>query len=981
MDNDQWRQIEDRFHQAAELAPDERSKFLDQACAGDEQMRRDVESLLAADAPEGEVLESAVNDVIERLPTAGNNDSELIDTRVSRPSLGPYQIIERIGAGGMAKVYKAHDTRLGRTVAIKISAERFSGRFQGEARAIASLNHPHICTIHDVGPDYLVMEYIDGKQLEGPLPTHEVLRLGLQIADAVSHAHRRGLVHRDLKPGNIMVTKSGAKVLDFGLAKPITRVQPDSSPAETVKRALTQEGTLVGTLNYMAPEQLEGRDADARTDIFAFGVVLYEMIAGRSAFRGNTEAALIASILASEPQSIATLQPLTPPALDHLIKTCLARDPDDRCQSMHDVMLQLKWLAEAGSHVRVGKLTGSQSGSAPAEIDSTPAPKTHGLRFRGVLPWAVAAVLGGVAVWSGLHVPAAPPRPVTRWSTQLTDTWSTMLAGAGPYPGVAVSRDGTRLVYGGGLSRSQTHLTLRMLHQIEGQALPGTGGAFQAAFSPDGQWVVFRAQNMLYKIPVTGGTASIICKVSSTYGLSWGIDDTIVFGRGISRGLMRVPAAGGEPETLTTPDSKNGEVMHVWPQFLPDGKSVVFTISMGQNYEKSRIAVLDLKSRAWHVVATGALAGRYVPSGHLVYAREGGDTKGIGLSGGVLFSVPFDAGRRAVTGVEAAVVEGVSWLPQVGFADYAVADSGLLVYVASGERQFTKTLEWADRKGVRQPFNAPVRDYAGLRLSPDGDRVALVINSADLEGSDIWIYELARDTLVRLTFGGLNSRPEWTPDGRRVAYYSTRAGMPGLYWITTDGNGKPELLLATASVANPNSWTPDGKALLYSQLNAARDADIWILPAPESGRETKPREFLRTAFNEQHAQISPDGKWVAYSSDESGQVYVYVAPFPGLGGKVQVSTQPRTGMWRWASNSRELFYRERGEQFWVVDVQAGVSFRAGRPQALFTHLGNFDILPDGKRFLLVKSESPSGGARLEAITDWFEDLRRRATPR
>ena len=889
-------------------------------------------------------------------------------------TFGHYRIVREIGSGGMGVVFEAIDTHLGRPVAIKIlRPERIADpeskdRLFREARSASALNHPNIVTVFEAGEErgcvYIVMEFITGKTLHEHLGGGKAnftasLRFAIQITDALAAAQEAGIVHRDLKPANIMVTEKGTiKLVDFGLAKSTNPVPIAGGSKDAGFQ--TAHGSIVGTCAYMTPEQIEGKPVNHRSDIFSLGSILYEMLTGRLAFDRDSLGSVLSAVLHSDPVPLRELAPGLPAGIERAVSRCHRKAPEERWQHALDLKHELEDLLQAD---------GAEQHAAPAENGSPRAPNTGGLRR--LLPGALTAVLGGVALWSWLHVPTVAPRLITRWSTMLADTWSTMSTGTGPYPGVALSPDGTRLVYGVGLSGAQTHLTLRMLDRKEGQVVPGTAGAFQPAFSPDGQWLVFGVQNQLKKIPVIGGTAITLYKGSSAYGASWGLHDTIVFGSGVSKGLMRVPAAGGKPETLTTPDSKNGEKMHAWPQFIPGGKSVLFTICTDDCYDKARVAVLDLKSGAWHVLLTGASSGRYVPTGHLVYAREG-----------ALFAVRFDAKRLAVTGPEAAVIEGVSSLPAVGFADYAFADSGLLVYVAGGQQPFAETLEWADRKGARQPFNLPARNYAGLRFSPDGGRVAFVINSPDLEKSDIWIYELARGSFMRLTSEGSSSRPVWTPDGLQIAYRSTQAGKNGIYRVATDGSGKPELLLATESVANPNCWTPDGKALLYSQVNPARNIDIWILPAPESGGEAQPRVFLRTAFNEQNAQVSPDGKWVAYQSDESGQTHVYVLPFTGPGGKVQVSTQPRTGVWRWSGNGRELFYREAGEQLWVVDVQSGTSFRAGQPRALFKHVGNFDIAPGGQRFLLVKSQQPpSGGAQLEVVTDWFEDLRRRAPPR
>jgi Tol biopolymer transport system component len=882
--------IEQFYHTALEREPGERSVFLDQACQGDVELRHEVESLLAQEGS---------------LPTLTSLIDQPTQTIVEPGvQLGPYKIEAPIGAGGMGSVYRAVDTRLGRKVAIKICAQQFSGRFEREARAISSLNHPHICTLHDVGPNYLVMELVEGETLaarlkKGPLSMELVLRYGAEIADALAAAHAKEIIHRDLKPGNIMITKSGVKVLDFGLAK----TQRDET--------LTASRAVMGTPAYMAPEQSEGKECDARTDIYSLGLVLREMATGR---RERTTLGL-------------------PPQLAHVIDRCLATEPESRWQTARDMKAELEWAAPVPAGTR------------------EPSRRWLLVAAAGLL----VAVLGGTAIWALLRTRPAEPRLVTRWTATLPVSEAGL--------GLAISRDGTRLAYNAGLGSSR-RIWVRSLDQPEGKPIPGAEGGYRPLFSPDGQWLAYFTGpgGALKKVPVTGGIPITLCEEVSFFGSSWGEDDRIIFS-GSSGGLMRVSASGGACEILTTADRQKGEV-HTSPQVLPGGQSILFTIAALGSFNTGRIAVLDLKSSRIRALANGGMRGRYVPSGHLVYVR-----------GGTMFAVPFDLKRLAVTGPETPVIEGVFYNTGGGFADYAFSDSGLLVYMA--EKQETlRTLEWLDRKGTSQASPAPRRDYRRVRLSPDGQSAALAVGRGGV-ASDVWILELARGGLTRLTAEGVYFNPVWTPDRRHVVFGYGPNGERGLHWAPADGSSKPEPLLAGQG-GLPGSWTPDGKTLLYESTGPAH---IWTLQPAGSGGDGKPRLlFEATSFNEADAQVSPDGRWISYTSDESGKNRVYARPFPGPGGKTLIAIEGGEDP-RWSRDGRELFYRDpEKNQLMAVDIQTSPAFRTGQPHELFA-LGNvpWDVAPDGKRFLVVKEpEITAGEAKLQAVVNWFEELRHKA---
>jgi Tol biopolymer transport system component/predicted Ser/Thr protein kinase len=914
------RQIEELYHSARDRGPEERTAFLAQACRGDEELRQEVEQLLAPHTSSDNILDSPAGDLLA--------DSTVAQWTTGT-QIGPYKIEAELGAGGMGEVYRAVDTRLKRTVAIKVAKENFGERFEREARAIAALNHPNICTLYDVGPNYLVMELIEGPTLaerikQGPVPLEEALGIAKQIADALEAAHEKGVVHRDLKPGNIKIKPDGmVKVLDFGLAK-------QSRDREEAVTETTEAGMILGTAAYMSPEQAQGKPLDKRADIWAFGVVLYEMLTGRRMFQGETASDTLAAVMTKEPE-----WERVPAKVQRLLKRCLEKDPQKRLRDISGVGLLLE-----------------------------EAPQATGPRHSRV-PWVVAAaLLVGVAIWGWLHTPPAEPRPVTRWTMTLPDDpW---LLGSG----LAISRDGTRLAYAGQTGGS-SRIWVRMLDQPEGKPIPGTEGGLRPFFSPDGQWLAYFTGLVgpLKKVPVTGGTPITLCDSASFFGGSWGEDGSIIFT--VNGALTRVSASGGKCEDLTKADPQKRE-FHRWAQILPGGESILFTIGTGGLFDSARIAVLDLKSGGIRVLVNGGSSGRYVPSGYLVYVR-----------GGAMFAIPFDLKRLVVTGSEIPVIERVFYNPTGGFADYTFSDSGLLVYRAETRAVTEGTLEWLDRKGATQALPAPRQHYLGVRLSPDGQRAAMAISDRAGGIFDIWIYDLPRGALTRLTSVGLNENPVWAPDGRHVAF-RTRAG--GILWAPADGSGRPELLLPSqgaldpGAAARPDSWTPDGKMLVY---DSGFSRHIWMVPMPGappvSRSESKPQLFLDTSFNESDGQVSPDGRWVAYTSDESGSYQVYVRPFPGPGARTSISIEGGQEP-RWSHDGRELFYRDAGKkQLMAVDIQSNPVFRAGQPRALFElRTTSWDVAPDGKRFLVVKEpETAASEAKLEAVVNWFEELRQK----
>jgi Tol biopolymer transport system component len=856
--------------------------------------------------------------------------------------LGPYEIVAALGAGGMGEVYKAKDTRLDRVVAIKVLASHLSAspelqqRFEREARAISSLSHAHICTLYDVGHqdgvDYLVMEHLEGESLaqrlaRGPLPPEQVLRLGVEIASALDSAHRQGIVHRDLKPGNVVLTKSGAKLLDFGLAKiaagPIVGTALDgltSLPTEAVGGApLTTEGTLLGTFQYMAPEQLEGKEADARTDIFAFGAVLYEMATGRPAFAGKSRASLISAIMSSSPAPIASVQPLTPPALERVVRTCMAKEPDDRWQTAHDVMLQLQWIAEGGS-----------AAGLPAPVAARRARREH-------LAWAIAAI-ALIAAGALAFRELARPRPAPA-TMRFTITAPTGIRSMG-LP--RISPDGLTLAFDATDSTGRNSIWIRPISSLTANPLPGTDGAGRPFWSPDNRFIGFVANGKLKKVPVAGGPAEIVCDTPPTGSDgTWSRDGVILFDGGDKDPIRRVLASGGVAAAEVASDS-TGE--SAWPLFLPDGKHFLFTKGVAGKFE---LAASELGSRKIKLLGIKVSRVEYSPDGYVLFVRDQS-----------LLAQRFDARRLALSGDPFPVADPLASTP-FGHANFSVSANGVLVYRNSAGS--TGRLVWLDRTGRELETVAPPADYRSPALSPDGRRIAIRRRDRESNNLDIWIMEPARGTATRFTFDPSNDgNPLWFPDGSHVVYGSDReGGVMGLYVKSASGLGEDEQLCRGHLSIWADDISPDGKYLMFTDFTPETDADLLVMPMEG---DHKPRVFLRTPFTETHAKFSPDGRWVAYSSTESGRPEVYVQAFEGTTGKWQVSTsggfEPH-----WRADGKELFFASTDGKLMAVDVKPGATLEFGVPKALFDMQAvpgirnNFVVAPDGQRFLYLKPQS------------------------
>jgi serine/threonine-protein kinase len=881
--------------------------------------------------------------------------------------VGPYEVVSLLGAGGMGEVYRARDAKLNRDVALKVLPASLGqdpdrlARFRREAQVLASLNHANIAHIHgfeDSGDTHaLVMELVEGHTLadriaHGPMPLADALPIAKQIAEALEAAHEAGVVHRDLKPANIKVRDDGTvKVLDFGLAKaldPTISGDPSASPtvmnSPTLTARATQLGVILGTAAYMAPEQAKGKPVDRRADIWAFGVVLFEMLTGRRGYDAEDISETLAAVLTREVDWTA-LPAATPVRVKALLRDCLVRDPKQRLRDIGDARRAIDKMLE-----------GPLDEPAPTPAAVAPPPVAA---WRRVLPWAIAvlaiAASAFFALSRGTPAPAGSPL-VSRAVTDLKV----------PAFFVNVSRDGTKIVYTA-LAEGGVALAVRPIDQFGGKVIPGTTNAVYATFSPDGQWLAYGTLSSakVSKIQVSGGTAITLGDGDFSLGVSWGEDNSIVFAG--PKGLMRMSAEGGTADTLTTVDNAKGETSHTRPQFLPGGKQLLFTIGL-KDQPASQFAVLDLKTRTYRTVARGGLNGRYVPSGHLTYVRDG-----------TLFAAPFDLTTLSVTGGEIPVVERVSTNGTAATADYAVSDAGLLVYLAADAQASGTTLAWADRKGVTEPLKGQsTRSWGTGRLSPDGRRVANAIDRPDSGGQDLWVLDVERGTPTRLTFAGNADFPVWTPDSKRIIYSGNTDGKNGVYQVSPDASGPPTLLLSTDTRVEPSSVSPDGRTLLYTEPGKKRR--IMVVTLSDKGVAGEPKPLHDTSSAETDGEISPDGRWVAYVSAESGAPDIYLHAFPSGGAKIRVSTEGANRV-RWSHDGRELVYWTTPPSMSLVRVATppGAEVRLGAPEVLFKGLfgTTFDVTPDPSRFL-IELTTAQIGSQLAIVTNWFEELRRRA---
>ncbi len=868
--------------------------------------------------------------------------------------LGPYEILGSLGAGGMGEVYRARDTRLERDVAIKILPAHLSSdsvrkqRFEREAKTISSLNHPHICVLYDVGHqdgvDYLVMECVEGETLgkrleKGPLPLEQVLKYGMQIADALDKAHRSGVVHRDLKPGNIMLTPTGAKLLDFGLAKAVvaTTSVATLTAAATQTTPMTQEGTIVGTFQYMSPEQVEGKELDGRSDIFSLGAVLYEMLTGQRAFPGKSQLSVASAILEKEPAPISAEKPMTPPVLDHAVKKCLAKLPDERWQSASDLASELKWVTESGVH-----------------LGSIAASTTAG-KVQKVVPWfvsgALLVALIVVTIWGRSSKP--PEQTMYFPAPLLFPAQDITIAPNGHTVAVAAYQESAR----------KNVLWIYELGSQGARSLADTEGASYPFWSADGQSLAFFADAKLKKLEVSGGQVQTICDAPSGRGGTWNKDGTIVFtpNAGTGGGLNRVSASGGTPTQISNPDRSRGEDTHRWPMFLPDGSHFIY---LATNFTGRKgvnaifVGSLDSKEKRFVVEASANAA--YAAPGYLLFYRDK-----------TVLAQRFDLDRFALIGEPITILSDVQFLPQVRRAVFAVSDKGLLVAQGSSQVGISQPL-WFDRKGNEVGALGKPDVYGNVFIAPNGRSVAVDKTDMESQNIDVWTYELQRDSVKRLTFDpAIDAVPVWSADASQLVFASNRQLTAfDLYLKNSDGTQEEKNILHDEIGKLPSDWSRDGKYILYN-----RGEELWSITLPE----LKCSLFLKAPSVLKNGQFTPDEKWVAYASNESGKWEIYVTSFPEAHGKWQVShgggEQPR-----WRGDGKELFYLSSDSKIMAAPVTSGATFDAGSPVALFQATPRqpvlvydmfvYDVSRDGQRFLINTQMKQSQTQPMSIILNW-----------
>jgi serine/threonine protein kinase/Tol biopolymer transport system component len=896
--------------------------------------------------------------------------------------IGRYEIRSKLGEGGMGEVYRAYDAKMNREVAIKILPSAFSAdkdrlvRFEQEAQTAGALNHPNILVIYHIdthdGSPYIASELLEGGTLRErmggvALPQRKAIDYALQIAHGLAAAHDKGIVHRDLKPENIFVTRDGrVKILDFGLAKLTGAAYSSQSQTEVPTRKVnTDPGTVMGTVGYMSSEQLRGKNADARSDIFSFGTVFYEMLSGKRAFHHNSTPETMSAILKEDPPDLSTTNKTVSPALERVVHHCLEKNPEERFHSASDLAFAIE--AISGTATNSG-----QTMSAPLSqiADRFSEKRSNVLRFWMASTVVLALALFALAAFVILRRSSKPETsPVARYDVlPLNKTGLSLIR----TPAVTLSPDGSTLAF---LANSEgvNRLYVRKRDDTEVKMIAGTENAFDAAFSPDGQWIAFIADFTLKKVPLNGPAVSLT-KVGDARGLAWIGNDTLVYTPGATEGVFQISANGGAPRAITTVDQKKNERTHRWPQALPGGKAVLFTVGSldkPDDYDSANIETVILATGERRLLLQGASMARYVPTGHLIFGREG-----------VLYAVGFDVDRLTVHGNPMAILTGVAGDKTTGAVHFSVADDGTLAYVPGSATSATRSLVWVDKGGNQTPVDIPQEQFNDPRISPDGSRIALLQGSTG--SGDVWIYEFARATFTRLTFTTTNATPVWSADSRNIYYVSiTQVGAEDestIFRKPADGSHEAEAILSLNGRQYLKGILPDGEtALLDSELQTSKGSINRIMLRPDA----QPTPVVNAPFNQYAAAISPDGRWLAYQSNESGRPEIYVRDLAETGGRWQISTaggeEPH-----WSPDGRELYYRDSGFLL-VVPIETRPAFQAGTPKNLFNEVVDFrsnsgetyDVDPRSGRFIMIRPpKEDTSTAQVRIVLNWFNELRR-----
>ena len=984
MSPERWERIKALYGEASLLPAGDRDVFLDRACA-DDDLRQQVRTLL--DQPVGtQEFVDFLGSVRSVATPHQHSEMSMVGRR-----FGPYEVAALIGRGGMGEVYRAHDTNLGRDVAIKVLPPEFTddpdrlARFEREARVLASVNHPHIAAIYGVeqsgGRRGLVLELVGGDTLSDRLALSagrglrldEALDYARQIADALEAAHEKGITHRDLKPANISVTPDGTvKLLDFGIAKVLVGDPRgvDFTQGTTIgeRDGATGVGLIVGTVGYMSPEQARGKPVDRRTDIWAFGCVLYEMLAGRAAFQGDSVADTINAILDGTPDW-AALPTATPLSVRRLLQRCLQKDPRHRLRDVGDARVELESFLRSPDEALV------------------PAADVARLKRRSRLVTATAVALAAIAtalLLGGFFStePTNADRRVSRFTVELPEDQVIVPTFNS---NVALSPDGSQLAF----TPLPGPVFLRRLDALDSRPLevsksPGFRGG--PMFSPDGTFISFVEGNAIFswsrpflKAALSGGAPVKLADYDMFHEGDWAPDGWIYWTGSYPGGIVRIRDSGGPIEAVTELDVDRGERSHRFADLLPGERGLIYTVAFDgiASYDDARIDVRDLTTGEQKPLIAGGTAATYAPSGHIVYARAG-----------KLLAVAFDLQRLAVTGEPFEVLDGVMMSRNTGAAHFSLSDRGDLAYVPGAAADGNRTLVWVDRSGKVDPLPLPPASYLYPRIAPDGRSMAVEIEGPN---HDFYFYDFARTVLSKVTTDGMSHDPVWTPDGKRVAFRSWQHGGMTMWWMPADRSGAPERLDPAGTRQSPVSFSPDGRFLAFDQKDPATRDDVWILPVATKG---PPQPVVQSRFGEGSAKFSPDGRWIAYSSNESGDEEVYVQPFPGPGPKLQISNEGGTDP-VWRRNGGEMYYRN-GNKMMAVSVTTAPEFRASAPRQLWegeyssgsgsscgmpgVSSASYDVTPDGERFLMVR-EDQTFATRIVVVVNWIEELRAREQER